>query len=88
MGQERQRASDSRGNSGVISMSRQQDLQDVVYREDQVAFEERLQTKKGGLKAVTSVHSFGVEGGVDTLVSRGLAWGKEAKSTRAIIWGF
>ena len=68
MDQERQWASDSRGNSGVISLSRGLDLQGVVYKE---AFEERLRTRKGGPKAVTNVLVFEGEGGVDTLVSWG-----------------
>lgn len=57
--------SDSRGDSGVISVSRGHDLQGVVDKE------EGLQIKKGGPKAVTNVHVFEGEGGVDTLVSWG-----------------
>lgn len=71
MDQERQWASDSRGNSGVIGISRGHDLQGVVYKQDQVTFAKRLQTRKGGPKAVPNVHAFEGEGGVDTPVSWG-----------------
>lgn len=74
MDQKKQWPSDSRGNSGVISISRRRDLQGVVYKEDQVAFEERPRAREGGPKAVTNVHVFEGEGGVDTLMSRGLSW--------------
>lgn len=86
MDQDRHRASDSGGNSCVNCMSSGHGLRGVISREDQETFEERLRTSIADPESVTCVHIFEGKEELTAWHFGGLAWWKQPRPSRDIMW--